>query len=198
MCHLMKSSFVAAASILSHIILCVLALSVGAITIAPFKFWWWGAGCTFFALVAMQIRAELVTARKTAASTAGFAGTMSVFAFIWSAVFVAVWLLGQEGAAVMSRPLETCLLVLADLALKGGLFAYVLSAVESGPEEASGKELQARQPPSTVQFYSHFPHLSPFVFLFRPACSHRLAFPPSAYEQLLRFHTRPLPLPPLL
>jgi bacteriorhodopsin len=122
MFYLMKSSFVAAASVLSHVILCVLAWSVGAVTVAPFKFWWWAAGFTFLALVAVQLRQELVIARKSSPVAAGYAATMGVFALVWSVVFAIVWLLGQEGAAVMSRALETCLVVLVDLALKGGLF----------------------------------------------------------------------------
>ncbi len=153
----MKTAFVAATAIFSHIILCIIAWSVGAVTVAPFKFWWWGAGAAFLALVALQLRRELLIARNStrpasshykkcdnitgAPVTAGYAGTMSVFTCIWSLTFAAVWLLGQEGAAIMSRPLETCLIVLVDLALKGGLFAYVLCAVEADAADAD-KELQ--------------------------------------------------------
>ena len=73
-------------------------------------------------LVTVQLRQELLIARKSSPVAAGYAATMGVFALVWSVVFAIVWLLGQEGAAVMSRALETCLVVLVDLALKGGLF----------------------------------------------------------------------------
>lgn len=159
MFHLMKTSFVAAASIFSHIILCVLAWSVGAITIAPFKFWWWAAGFTFLLLVCLQVRRELANARQAAAATQPYAATMSVFAMIWGVMFAMVWLLGQEGSAVMSRALETCLLVLVDLALKGGGFAYVVCAVES---DASDKELQVHHLSSSHSFCTlSFLQLSP-------------------------------------
>jgi hypothetical protein len=65
MFRLMKTAFVAAAAIFSHIILCIIAWSVGAVTVAPFKFWWWGAGAAFLALVALQLRRELLIARNS-------------------------------------------------------------------------------------------------------------------------------------
>jgi bacteriorhodopsin len=143
----MKPSVAAAASVYSHVILCLLAWSVGAVTVAPFKFWFWAAGFFFLALVAVQLRQELVIARKTVPVAAGYAGTMGVFALVWGIVFALVWLLGQEGAAVMSRALETCLIVLVDLALKGGLFMYILCAVESPADDTGYRELQVPPPP---------------------------------------------------
>jgi bacteriorhodopsin len=153
--HLTNSSFVATASILSHVLLCSLAWTIGAVTVAPFKFWWWAAGFTFMSLIALQLRSELLVARASSPASARYAGTMAVFALVWGLVFSLVWLLGQEGAAVMSRALETCLLVLADLALKAGMFSYILFAVESPQDAAGEKELKVPrlpplQPPPTA------------------------------------------------
>jgi bacteriorhodopsin len=73
--------------------------------------WWWAAAAALLSLVALQLRRELLLARKSTPALAGYAATMSCFVLMWGATLATTFLLGQEGVGAMTRALETCLLV---------------------------------------------------------------------------------------
>mmetsp|Transcript_42565 Transcript_42565/g.30738 ORF Transcript_42565/g.30738 Transcript_42565/m.30738 type:complete len:127 (+) Transcript_42565:3-383(+) len=114
----------------------VLALMIGAINVAPFKYMWWFAGAIFLVIIIVNLIQRLDGQNDVYKIS-------SYIIIACSCVYALAWVLGSEGTASLGLTQEVALVVLTDLVAKLGfslyfLFNYDAAMGEEGGEESEG------------------------------------------------------------
>jgi bacteriorhodopsin len=108
---------------------------VGVVLGTPHRFFWWGIEVAFFGILVYLLMQELrkATQQRGVDGEAGEALAMLTFITVASwTIYPLLWLVGQEGAGVVSLNVEICFEMLADLTSKLVFGAVLVQNVPSG------------------------------------------------------------------
>jgi|Transcript_19145 bacteriorhodopsin len=114
-------------------VLFVIALLIGAMNVAPFKYMWWFGAVVFAVLIVVQLagRYEGATDIAKVLNTIGIAFTV---------IYPLVWLLGSEGTASLGLSQEVAFLTILDLIVKVGFGLYFLLNFEAATGDEVGPD----------------------------------------------------------
>jgi len=114
-------------------VLMVIALLIGAMNVAPFKYMWWFGGAVFAVLLVVQLAGRYENATDVAK-------VLNTLAIVFVVLYPLVWLLGSEGTAALGLSQEVAFLTVLDLVTKVGFGLYFLLNFEAATGDEVGPD----------------------------------------------------------
>uniref|UniRef100_A0A7S1GYM6 Rhodopsin n=1 Tax=Hemiselmis andersenii TaxID=464988 RepID=A0A7S1GYM6_HEMAN len=114
-------------------VLFVIALLIGAMNVAPFKYMWWFGGVVFAVLIVVQLAGRYENATD-------IAKVLNTIGIVFIVVYPLIWLLGSEGTASLGLSQEVAFLTILDLVTKVGFGLYFLLNFEAATGDEVGPD----------------------------------------------------------
>lgn len=128
-----KSDLVSLVFMMGTTVLSVLSSLIGAMTVAPFKYFWWIASIAFYVLLVYLLIQRLNNAE-------GYGGehlkTLTWLTIISWFVYSILWIVGSEGTGALGLSQQVGLTTITDLVAKIGFCFYLLAH----HDDAQGEE----------------------------------------------------------
>jgi len=129
---LSKSDLVTLVFMMGDTILVILTSLIGAMTVAPYKYFWWIASIAFQVLLGFLLLQRLNNAEGYGGDTLKLLTWLVIISWI---VYPILWIVGSEGTAALGLSQQVGLTTITDLVAKVGFCFYLLTHMDQPESE---------------------------------------------------------------